>query len=155
MFARENLPKIGYKRRIEFMTPLVPGFNQSGKMSASVEHSKIDLLDTKDIIKKKMNKAFCPEGVVEDNGVLAFCKYVLFTIKGDKGEEFVITRPEKYGGNLSYKTYKELEKDFASKQLHPADLKTALADEIDKLLEPIRKDMSGKGKLIKEAYPEK
>ncbi len=155
MFARENLPKLGYKRRVEFMTPLIPGLTQSGKMSASVEHSKVDLLDTKDIIKKKINKAYCPEGVVKENGVLAFCRYVIFVLKEDNGQEFVIKRPEKYGGDLHYKTYKELEKDFAAKKLHPMDLKMALVEEIDKLLEPIRKDMKGKEKLIKEGYPDK
>ncbi len=155
MFARENLPKVGYKRRIEFMTPLIPSLTQSGKMSASDENSKIDLLDEKVDIKKKMNKAFCPEGVVEENGVLAFCKYVIFTLKEDNDQEFVIKRPEKFGGDLHYKTYKELEKDFATKQLHPMDLKMALVDEIDKLLEPIRKDMKGKEKLVKEAYGDK
>ena len=42
MFARENLPKIGYKRRIEIMTPMLPGL-AGNKMSASDSKSKIDL----------------------------------------------------------------------------------------------------------------
>ena len=41
MFAREYLPKIGYKRRIEVMTPLIPGLTASGKMSASDKASRI------------------------------------------------------------------------------------------------------------------
>ena len=43
MFAREYLPKLGYKERIEFMTPMLPGLS-GGKMSSSVEGSKIDFL---------------------------------------------------------------------------------------------------------------
>lgn len=152
MFAREVLPKIGYKQRIEIMTPMVPGL-QGGKMSSSEAASKIDLLDDENTIKKKLNKAYCPEGVVEENGVLAFAKYVLFVLKQDKKQEFVIERPEKYGGNLSYKTYEELEKDFKAKKLHPMDLKQSLATEITKLTEPIRKAMKGKEDLIKKAYP--
>ncbi|MFC1741842.1 tyrosine--tRNA ligase, partial [Nanoarchaeota archaeon] len=74
--------------------------------------------------------------------------------KGDVGEELVIERPEKWGGNLVYKTYEELEKDFVEKKLHPMDLKTALAAEINKLLEPIRQKMADKEELIKSAYPE-
>ena len=154
MFAREYLPKVGYERRIEVMTPMIPGLTEGGKMSASVKASKIDLIDNEKIIKEKLNSAFCPEGVVEENGVLAFCKYVLMTIKQDKGEEFVIKRPEKWGGDLIYKNYDELEKDFAAKQLHPMDLKQAVAEEINKLLEPIRKKVKGKEELVKKAYPE-
>ncbi|MBW2981916.1 tyrosine--tRNA ligase [Candidatus Woesearchaeota archaeon] len=154
MFAREYLPKIGYERRIEVMTPLIPGLTAGGKMSASVKASKIDLIDDEKAVKEKLNAAFCPEGIIEENGVLAFCKYVLMTIKQDKKEEFIIKRPEKWGGNLTYKTYEELEKDFAAKKLHPMDLKNAVAEEINKLLELIRKKVKGKEELIKKAYPE-
>jgi tyrosyl-tRNA synthetase len=154
MFAREYLPKIGYKRRIEVMTPLIPGLTASGKMSASDQSSKIDLLDTEKDVKAKLNSAFCPEGEVENNGVLAFCKYVIMLLKQDAGEKFIIERPEKWGGNLSYKTYKELEKDFASKNIHPMDLKQAVAKEVNKLLEPVRKKISSKKDMIKKAYPE-
>ena len=154
MFAREHLPKIKYKRRIEIMTPMIPGL-VGKKMSASIVESKIDLLDDKETIKKKLNKAHCPEGVIEDNGVLAFIKYVLMVVKQDNNEKFTIKRPEKFGGNVDYNSYEELEKDFKDKKLHPMDLKLALAEEIDKLLEPIRKDMEGKENVIKGAYPVK
>ena len=153
VFARENLPKIGYKSRVEFMTPLIPGLSASGKMSSSDPNSKIGLLDDTKSIQSKLNKAFCPEKQVEDNGILAFCKYVLMTLKEDQGEKFTIERPEKFGGNISFKTYSELEEAYAQGKLHPMDLKQGLAKEIDLLLEPIRNDMKGKEKLISEAYP--
>lgn len=153
MFARECLPKIGYRARIEIMTPMIPGL-QGGKMSSSDKSSKIDLLDDEKTIKNKLNKAYCPEGEIEDNGVLAFCKHVLFVLKKDRKETFVIERPEKFGGNLSFENYDELEKAFASKELHPMDLKQNLAREINKLTAPIRKSIEGKESLIKEAYPE-
>src|SRR3989344_2283086 len=44
MFARENLPVIGYDARVEIMTPLIPGLIGK-KMSASDSRSKVDLLD--------------------------------------------------------------------------------------------------------------
>ncbi len=152
MFAREYLPKLGYKRRVEVMTPILPGLIGE-KMSASDPLSKIDLLDDEKTIGKKLNKAFCPEGKVEGNGVLAFIKHVLMIIKTDNSGEFLIERPEKWGGNLKYKTYEELEKDFVNKKVHPMDVKQALGKEIDKLLSPIRKLMENKSKLIEEAYP--
>jgi len=76
MFSRENLPKLGHKPRVEVMTPMMPGL-VGEKMSASDPKTKIDLLDDPKTVEEKINGAFCPEGVVESNGVLAFLKYVI------------------------------------------------------------------------------
>ena len=58
-------------------------------MSASEEDSKIDLLDSAASVKKKMKKAFCEPGKVENNGVLAFAKFVLFPLL-ETGEGIII-----------------------------------------------------------------
>ncbi len=152
MFAREYLLKIGYKARIEVMTPMIAGL-VGEKMSASDEESKIDLLDDEEAVERKVGKAYCPEGIAEGNGVLALIKYVVMVIKEDNKQELKIERAEKFGGNISYRSYKELEKDYRDKKLHPMDLKAALAKEINKMLEPVRKAMKGKERLVKEAYP--
>lgn len=152
MFARENLPKIGYKSRVEIMTPMIPGL-EGGKMSASVESSKIDLLDDEKTVIEKIKRAYCEAGVIEDNGVLAFLKYVVMVIKSDKKEKFVVKRDKKYGGDLEFKDYKEIEEKFLKKEIHPFDLKNALAFEINKLLEPIRKKSVELNKIAKTAYP--
>lgn len=149
VFARENLPKLGYKSRIEVMTPLIPGLIGK-KMSASIEGSKVDLLDNEEVVKHKINNAECVEGN-PDNGVLAFLKYVIMTIKQDKKEKFVIERDKKYGGDLTYSKYEQVEKDFIDKKLHPLDLKNAVAKEISKLLETIQKDKKT-FELAKKAY---
>lgn len=154
VFARENLPKLGYSPRVEIINPLIPGLTQGGKMSASDPNSKIDLLDDLVTIQKKLNKAYCPEKEIVENGVLAFCKFVVMTSKQDKGEKFIIERPEKFGGKLEFSNYAELEKTYSEGKLHPMDLKQALAKEIDALLSPIREKMKDKENLIKEAYPE-
>lgn len=151
MFARENLSKLGYKPRIEIMTPLIPGLIGK-KMSASDPKSKIDLLDDEKTVQSKMKSAYCEEGVIEDNGVLAFVKHVIMVLKQDKGEEFIIERSEKWGGNLTYKNYQDLEKDYQNKQLHPLDLKIALAKEINKLLKPFQDKKTELNKIAKEAY---
>lgn len=150
MFARENLPKIGYKRRIEVMTPLIPGLIGK-KMSASDEKSKIDLLDDEEIVKKKINSAECVAGDT-DNGILAFLKQVLMIIKEDNKEKFIIERDKKYGGNLEYSSYEQIEKDFAAKKLHPLDLKNATSREINNLLKLFRKNKTELAKLAKDAY---
>ncbi|KKS65763.1 MAG: Tyrosyl-tRNA synthetase [Parcubacteria group bacterium GW2011_GWA1_42_7] len=152
-FARESHPKLGYKKRIEIMTPMLPGI-MGGKMSASDVSSKIDLLDSPETISDKINKAYCPEGVLEDNGIMIFMKYVIMVLKSDRGDKFMVERSEKFGGNIEYSNYEELEKDFVAKSLHPADLKKALAAELSNLLEPVRKAFQNKENMVKEAYPE-
>ncbi|MBI2666172.1 tyrosine--tRNA ligase [Candidatus Woesearchaeota archaeon] len=151
MYARENLPKLGYKSRVEIMTPLVPGL-QGKKMSASDPKSKIDLLDDEETVLKKVKEAHAEEGVVEGNGVLAFLKNVVMVLKGDRSESFIVERPAKFGGNLSFTSYQEVEDLYVKKQLHPLDLKQAVAREINVLLTPFRKEKNRLDTLAKEAY---
>ena len=73
VYAREYLPKIGYKRRIELINPMIRGL-VGEKMSSSVESSKIDLLDTEEGVKKKINGAECVEGD-PNNGIMGLLKY--------------------------------------------------------------------------------
>ncbi|MEE9323851.1 MAG: tyrosine--tRNA ligase, partial [Candidatus Aenigmarchaeota archaeon] len=153
-FAREVLPQLGYKKRVEVMTPMLPGL-RGEKMSASEEKSKVDMLDSPDVVEKKIMGAFCPAGKTENNGVLSFMEYVIMVLKEDGKEKFLVERPEKFGGNVSYKDYKTLERDFVSGKLHPEDLKKAMAKEVNKMLEPIRKRFKGKTDLVRKAYPEK
>ncbi len=148
MMAREYLPKLGYKPRVEVMTSLLPGLT-GGKMSASDLKSKIDLLDSEKEIERKVNNAYCKEGEVKDNGILAFVEYFLFPYKG----RLKIERAEKFGGDINYSSFNELKKDFVAKKLHPADLKRAVSREINNVLEPVRKKFEKKEKLLKEAYP--
>ena len=150
VLARENLPKIGYKSRIEIMNPLIPGL-VGKKMSSSDPKSKIDFLDDEKTIIQKVNDADCIAGD-PNNGVMAFLKYVIMTIKSDKKENFVIQRDKKFGGDISYSTYEEVEKDFINKKLHPLDLKNSVAKEIVEILKPIQKERKELEKLQKEAY---
>ncbi len=152
MFARENLPKLKYKSRIEVMTPLIPGL-MGKKMSASDPKSKIDLLDDPKTVTEKIKNAYCEAGVIEENGILAFLKHVIMVIKQDKKESFTIERPAKFGGNLTFKTYGAVEKAFQDKKLHPLDLKNALAKEINNLLKPFQKQKVKLEKTAREGYP--
>ncbi|XP_008938019.1 PREDICTED: tyrosine--tRNA ligase, cytoplasmic, partial [Merops nubicus] len=149
-FAEKYLPSLGYAKRIHLMNPMVPGLTGS-KMSSSEEDSKIDLLDRKEDVKKKLRKAFCEPGNVENNGVLSFIKHVLFPLKS----EFVVLREEKWGGNKTYTAYEALEKDFAEQVVHPGDLKNSVEVALNKLLDPIREKFNSPElkKLTLAAYP--
>ncbi|XP_065648187.1 tyrosine--tRNA ligase, cytoplasmic isoform X2 [Hydra vulgaris] len=154
-FAEKYLPMLGYKKRIHLMNPMVPGLT-GGKMSSSEEDSKIDLLDDEKLIKKKISKAFCEEGNITENGVLAFCKFVLFPVMEHKGISlFQIFRSEENGGNLDFSTYIQLEEAFSEKKLHPGDLKASVTNFLNELLAPIRKvfDDPEMKKLSDLAYP--
>ncbi|KAM4699442.1 tyrosine--tRNA ligase, cytoplasmic [Discoglossus pictus] len=149
-FAEKYLPALGYAKRIHLMNPMVPGLTGS-KMSSSEEESKIDLLDSPADVKKKLKKAFCEPGNVENNGILSFIRHVLFPLRS----EFVILRDEKFGGNKTYTDYETLEKDFAEQLVHPGDLKLSMEKALNKLLDPIREKFTSPElkKLSCEAYP--
>lgn len=151
VLARESLPKLDYKKRVEIMFPLIPGLIGK-KMSASDEKSKVDILDDEETVNKKISEAYCIAGEVKDNGVLAFLKHVIMIIKSDNKEKFVVERDPKYGKNLVYSNYEDIEKDFVNKNLHPLDLKRAVAKEINLLLKPIRKKRDILKKLADKAY---
>jgi len=49
-----------------------------------------------------------------------------------------IERPEKFGGDRVFETYEEMEKAYAGGEIHPADLKTAVAESLITILAPVR-----------------
>ncbi len=150
VLARQLLPKIDSKKNVEILHPLIPGLIGK-KMSASIDSSMIGFLDTEKEIKEKIRGAACVSGDL-DNGLIPFIKYILMTIKKDKGEDFIIKRPSKFGGDLVYRSYEDLEKDFVSKKLHPLDLKNALSEEIINFLKPLNKYRKDLEILEKKAY---
>lgn len=135
MLAREGLPGLGYKAPICIHTPILLGLD--GKKMSSSSNNFISMDDSGKAVKKKINKAFCPEGDIVDNPVLALFKYHIMP----RFEEITIHRPEKYGGDLHYPGYEELEAEFASKELHPMDLKAGASEYMNQILEPVREKM--------------
>ncbi|MBN2487519.1 MAG: tyrosine--tRNA ligase, partial [Methanosarcinaceae archaeon] len=132
MLAREGLPSFGYRAPICIHTPILLGLD--GKKMSSSSENYISVDDTEDMINKKLKKAFCPLGVIEDNPVLEFFRYHIFP----RYDEVVFERPEKYGGDMRCKTIKELEEVFGSGALHPMDLKNGAAKYMNLILAPVR-----------------
>jgi len=155
-YAEKYLPQLGYAKRIHLMNPMVPGLT-GAKMSSSEEDSKIDLLDDEKSVKKKISKAFCEEGNITENGVLSFCKFVLFPVMEMKGVAGLsINRTEENGGDVTFVNYQELETAFGEKKLHPGDLKSSVSAFIsDQLLKSIRDKFNEPEmkKLTEMAYP--
>ncbi|XP_017772453.1 PREDICTED: tyrosine--tRNA ligase, cytoplasmic [Nicrophorus vespilloides] len=152
-FAEKYLPQLGYQKRAHLMNPMVPGLT-GGKMSSSEDESKIDLLDSPANVKKKLKKAFCEPGNITNNGVLSFVKHVVFPLLA-KDEKFVVPRNADYGGDIEYDNFELLEAGFAKEEIHPGDLKTAVENYINRLLEPVRKvfEEPSLKALAAKAYP--
>ncbi|MFH1408507.1 MAG: tyrosine--tRNA ligase [Nanoarchaeota archaeon] len=130
MLARELLPSMGWKAPLCVHTPLIPSLQKEGKMSSSEPNSLISVADDSETIKKKINKAYCPEGETKNNPLMAIAKLIVFPRK----ETLEIKRPEKWGGNLSFSSYNDLELSFNRKELHPQDIKQAIAGVLVEIL---------------------
>eukprot|EP01090_Pellita_catalonica_P017560 TRINITY_DN5329_c0_g1_i1.p1 TRINITY_DN5329_c0_g1~~TRINITY_DN5329_c0_g1_i1.p1 ORF type:complete len:538 (-),score=98.22 TRINITY_DN5329_c0_g1_i1:552-2165(-) len=153
MFARENLPKIGYKKRCHLMNPMIPGLGKSGKMSSSEPNSKVDFDDSDKVIRKKLGGAFSKDGQVEGNGVMAMAKYIVFRFLQRENRKLIVKRDEKWGGDREYASYEELEEDFVGLKMASEDLKAALGEELVKLITPLREIMDKNQQLRLQAYP--
>ncbi len=153
MLSREILADHGGEAPVCLFAPLLSGLS-GGKMSASDDSSKINLTDSVEAVEEKINDAYCPMGETEENGVLEYIEYLVFPVLDERGENFVVERPEKYGGDLIYESYDELEADFVSEELHPADLKPAAATYISEVIDPVRERLTAQPELLADAYPE-
>ena len=153
MLSREILPDHGGDAPVCIFAPLLSGLS-GGKMSASDESSKVNLTDDRETVVEKLQQAYCPAGEREDNGVLEYLEYLVFPVLDERGESFVIERPDEYGGDVTYERYADLEADFLAEELHPADLKPAAGASISEVIAPVRERLLDQPELLREAYPE-
>lgn len=162
MLVREVFPKLGWKVPVAVHHRLLPGLAEpekmgldedvnmdariSSKMSKSKPWTSVFIHDDKKSINEKMKKAFCPEGIVENNPVLEITRYIIF----HEHKEFIVERPEKYGGDITFGSYKEVEEAFVNKKLHPMDLKQSVGNYLNKIIEPVRNHFKGKESIIEK-----
>ena len=147
MLARDVLPSIDREPPTSLHTPLIADLDTGeGKMSSSAGVT-ISMEDTRAAIEEKVNGAYCPptadpdptaDGVARENPVLQIFEYHVFP----RFETVVVERPEEYGGDLAYDAYDPLEADLEDGTLHPADAKEALAEYLDRLVEPGREQLA-------------
>ncbi|MBI3620244.1 tyrosine--tRNA ligase [Candidatus Roizmanbacteria bacterium] len=149
MLAREIGPQLGFWKPVVVSHHMLMGLGQPAptvnsdkvkrtidlKMSKSKPDTSIFMTDTAEDIKRKVGKAWCPEGQTSENPVLEYCKYIIF----EKFDQIIVERAEKFGGTVILNSYANLEKAFAEKQIHPLDLKHAVAGYLDQLLQPVRR----------------
>lgn len=165
VLAREVGPKLGFWKPIVVSHHMILGLSEPKttskepddrlldlKMSKSKPDTAIFMNDSEEDIKRKVNKAYCPEGVTEENPILEYNRYIIF----EKFKEVKVERPEKFGGNLELESYNEMERLFGKKLLHPADLKKSTSFYLNQLIEPVRNKLekSPVAKKLKEEISE-
>ena len=161
MLAREVAEKHGRKKPVAvhhkllmgLQGPQKMGFEEnaeddvavSSKMSKSKPDSCIFIHDSEEEIRRKLKGAWCPEKSAEGNPVLEMCEN--FVLRGEK-DTLKVERPAKFGGDVEFSSYKEVEAAYKAGKLHPMDLKTAVASSLIKMLEPSRKYFTAHPELL-------
>lgn len=152
MLVREVFPKLGWKVPVSIHHHLLPGLTDPNistnssieqnsedakiftKMSKSNPASSILIHDSNEEIAAKIKKAYCPSKVTQNNPILEIINYVIF----HEFDEFILERPTKYGGNISYFSFNELKMDFENGRIHPMDLKMSVSMYLEKIVAPVR-----------------
>ena len=155
MLVREIFPKMKWKVPVAIHHRLLPGLAEpepasreddklASKMSKSKPSSGIFIHDSDDDIRAKIKKAWCPEGIIENNPLLAISRHIIF----HEFNDVLIDRSTKFGGNITYTNYAQLESDFSQKKLHPSDLKNMVEKYLIKIISPLRESINLKGELL-------
>ena len=157
MLAREVASKLKWKKPIAVHHHIILGLQglqkkatkeetlMASKMSKSNPKTCIYMHDTYEDLKKKINSAYCPPKQEEGNPLLEYCKYIIFK----ETKSLKVERPPKFGGPIEFTSYDDLRNAFINGNLHPVDLKVAIADELENLIKPVRKYFE-KNKKAKE-----
>jgi tyrosyl-tRNA synthetase len=142
ILARELAPKLGKPKPVAVHHHMLLGLKgkqpestiAESKMSKSVPESAIFVHDSVEEIERKLSKAFCPAKQLEENPVIELCKYVIF----ERFDKVLVERDKRFGGDVEFSSFEELASHYVKGELHPLDLKRAVARYIDKLVAPVR-----------------
>ncbi|MEM4064745.1 MAG: hypothetical protein QW582_00820, partial [Candidatus Micrarchaeaceae archaeon] len=141
---------LNYKKRIEFLMPLLTSLHGPGvKMSSSIPGTYIKINASETTIKEQISKAYCPEGIIENNPILEIVNLFILPNEGT----FIIKRDNKFGGDIEITSANELNSIFAAKKLHPLDLKNAVSEYLVRKLSKVRNYFESNNDLIKQLGP--
>jgi len=113
-----------------------PGrMDTDAKMSKSNPSGTLLVHDSKKVLTKKLSKAYCPLER-DGNPVLDIWQHLLEPALG----KIIIERPEKFGGNLEFNSYSDMEESYLSGSLHPLDLKNGTAAALFQVVKPMQDD---------------
>ncbi len=160
MLVRDVFPKLGWKVPVAVHHSLLLGLEPprmlgleedeamdlvvSSKMSKSKPQNCIFIHDDEETLRKKVLKAWCPERVSENNPILEMARVIIF----HEFDEFVVERPSKYGGDVTFGSFEELRREYEKGAVHPKDLKEAVARYLNRIIDPVRRHFENKKELL-------
>jgi tyrosyl-tRNA synthetase len=118
------------------------------KMSKSDPATAIPIPAEKRLIAERLQSAFCPAKETEGNPVVEVVRFIVFPWEG----RLRVERPPKYGGPLEFPSEAEFVAAYAAGQVHPQDLKAAVVDSLDRLLEPARRHFAAHPELSPASF---
>ncbi len=150
MLARQLAPELGFEKPAALhhhmllsLQPPIDQLDQTAskldqtiamKMSKSKPESAIFMTDSRQEIFDKIKKAYCPPNEVALNPILEYFRYLVFA----KYPQVDLRREEKFGGDLHFSSYQQLEEAYLKGEIYPLDLKNNLAQYLDEMLTPVR-----------------
>jgi tyrosyl-tRNA synthetase len=118
------------------------------KMSKSDPSSGIPIPAEKPVITERIQNAFCPAKEADGNPVVEVVRFIALPWEG----RLHVERPAKYGGPLDFASDPEFLAAWREGKLHPQDLKAAVVDVLDRLMEPARRHFAAHPELSPASF---
>ncbi len=143
VLAREVAHAQGWPTPVAIHTPLISSLRGGGrmdpeggtfgqKMSKSDPSNSISIpMDPKEV-ERRVAQAFCPAKVAEGNPVVEIARWILLPWEG----RIRLERDAKHGGAREFTSEAEFLRDWTEGNVHPLDLKNAVASALGRILEP-------------------
>ena len=150
VLAREVGRRMGWPVPVALHTPLISSLKGGGrmdtddsgllerKMSKSDPASSIPVSAPAEVIRERLQQAYCPAREVEGNPVVELARWVILPWEG----RLRLERPERFGGPLEFPDEGSLLSAWIAGEVHPLDLKRAVGEGLQRILAPIAQGLS-------------
>lgn len=119
-----------------------------GKMSKSDPTSAVLIPSDPESVRSVIQGALCPAKQTEGNPVVDTVRYILFPWEG----RLDVERSPQHGGRVEFSSLEEFLSAWSTGALHPADLKPAVVDGINRIIAPVRQYFWDHPETIQAAF---
>ncbi|HEV8048975.1 MAG TPA: tyrosine--tRNA ligase [Thermoplasmata archaeon] len=143
VLAREVAHHYDWPVPVAVHTPLISSLKGGGRMndSAGIERKmsksdptgSITLPSPPEEIAARLKGAFCPAKEVDGNPVVELALHVVFPWRG----RLTVPRAPQHGGDRTFEHRAAFHAAWTAGEIHPADLKSAIASELGEILRPL------------------
>jgi tyrosyl-tRNA synthetase len=138
VLAREVAHHYGWPVPAAIHTPLLSSLKGGGRMdpTEAVSERKMSKSDPASAIYlAALGAAFCPAREVDGNPIVEAVRFIVFPWEG----RCVVERAPKHGGPATFDAPESFLAAWKAGDLHPEDVKRAVAAALDRLVEPVRR----------------